>query len=91
MLGIIGKKVGITTVYNSDGVSVPCTVIEGGPCVVTQIKTLENDGYQAVQLGYADKKEKNTSKPLQGHFKKAACDPKRKLVEFKDLAEELEV
>jgi len=81
----------MTTVYNSDGVSVPCTVIEGGPCVVTQIKTLENDGYQAVQLGYADKKEKNTSKPLQGHFKKAACEPKRKLVEFKGFAEELEV
>lgn len=91
MLGIIGKKLGMTTVYNSDGASVPCTVIEGGPCVVTQIKTLENDGYQAVQLGYADKKEKHTSKPLQGHFKKSACSPKRKLVEFRGFFEGLEV
>lgn len=81
----------MTTLYSSEGVSTPCTVIEGGPCVVTQIKTLATDGYQAVQLGYADKKEKNTSKPLQGHFKKAACSPKYKLVEFRDFAEELEV
>ncbi len=91
MLGIIGKKVGMTTLYDSKGYSTPCTVIEGGPCVVTQIKTLAKDGYQAVQLGYADKKEKNTSKPLQGHFKKASCTPKRKLVEFKGFAEKLAV
>lgn len=91
MLGIIGKKIGMTTLYNSQGRSVPCTVIEGGPCVVTQIKTLATDGYQAVQLGYADKKEKNTSKPLKGHFIKANCTPKRKLVEFKNFAEVLEV
>jgi large subunit ribosomal protein L3 len=89
MLGIIGKKVGMTTLYNSKGHSAPCTVIEGGPCVVTQIKTLATDGYQAVQLGYADKKEKNTSKPLQGHFKKASCTPKRKLVEFRNFAEKV--
>ena len=91
MLGIIGKKVGMTTLYDSEGSSTPCTVIEGGPCVVTQIKALAKDDYQAVQLGYANKKEKNTSKPLQGHFKKVSCTPKRKLVEFKDFAEELEV
>lgn len=87
MLGIIGKKIGMTTLYDSKGHSTPCTVIEGGPCVVTQIKTLATDGYEAVQLGYADKKEKNTSKPLQGHFKKANCTPKRSLVEFRDFAE----
>ncbi len=91
MLGIIGKKIGMTTLYNDEGRSIPCTVIEGGPCIVTQIKSLATDGYQAVQLGYADKKEKNTSKPLQGHFKKANCTPKRELVEFKNFAEELEV
>jgi len=91
MLGIIGKKIGMTTLYHSNGHSAPCTVIEGGPCVVTQIKTLATDGYQAVQLGYADKKEKNTSQPLQGHFNKANCTPKRKLVEFRDFAEALEV
>ncbi len=91
MLGIIGKKVGMTTLYDNEGISIPCTVIEGGPCVVTQIKTLEKDGYQAVQLAYADKKEKNISKPLQGHFKKAACTPKSKLVEFRDFSEELQV
>lgn len=91
MLGIIGKKIGMTILYDSKGHSAPCTVIEGGPCVVTQIKTLATDGYRAVQLGYADKKEKNTSKPLQGHFKKANCTPKRRLVEFKNFAEEIEV
>ncbi len=91
MLGIIGKKIGMTTLHNSQGRSVPCTVIEGGPCVVTQIKTLATDGYQAVQLGYADKKEKHTSNPLKGHFAKASCAPKRKLVEFKNFAEALEV
>ncbi|MHA7877644.1 MAG: 50S ribosomal protein L3 [Bacteroidota bacterium] len=91
MLGIIGKKIGMTTLYNDQGHSVPCTVIEGGPCVVTQIKTTTKDGYQAVQLGYADKKDKRTSKPLKGHFQNANCAPKRKLVEFKDFAEALEV
>ena len=91
MLGIIGKKIGMTTLYNDQGHSVPCTVIEGGPCVVTQIKTTTKDGYQAVQLGYADKKDKRTSKPLKGHFQNVNCAPKRKLVEFKDFAEALEV
>lgn len=91
MLGIIGKKIGMTSLYNSEGRSMPCTVIEGGPCVVTQIKTLEKDGYQAVQLGYVDKKEKHTSRPLQGHFKKAGCLPQKTLREFKNFSKELEV
>jgi large subunit ribosomal protein L3 len=82
MPGIIGKKIGMTSVYDANGKNVACTLIQAGPCVVTQVKNLEKDGYQAVQLGYDDKKEKNTSKPLQGHFKKANTAPKRKLVEF---------
>lgn len=81
----------MTVLYDERGRSVPCTVIESGPCVVTQIKTLAQDGYQAVQLGYADKKKKNTSKALQGHFNKANCTPKRQLVEFKDFAKDLDV
>ncbi|MCU0318408.1 MAG: 50S ribosomal protein L3 [Amoebophilaceae bacterium] len=91
MLGIIGKKIGMITLYDGAGDSIPCTVIEGGPCVVTQIKTLATDGYLAVQLGYADKKVKNTSKPLQGHFEKAGSAPKRRLVEFRNFAESLDV
>lgn len=91
MVGIIGKKIGMTTLYDGAGHSIPCTVIEGGPCVVTQIKTLTTDGYQAVQLGYADKKVKNTSKPLQGHFEKAGSTPKGRLVEFRDFATSLDV
>lgn len=89
MLGIIGKKLGMTTLYDEAGRSVPCTIITGGPCVVTQIKNVDKDGYSAIQLGYDDKKEKNTSKPLMGHFQKAQITPKRKLVEFKDFDEEL--
>ena len=81
----------MTVLYDDRGRSIPCTVIESGPCVVTQIKTLAQDGYQAVQLGYADKKKKNTSKALQGHFNKANCTPKRQLVEFKDFAKDLDV
>ncbi len=90
MLGIIGKKIGMTTLYD-DGRSTPCTVIQGGPCTVTQIKTQETDGYQAVQLAYAEKKAKNTPKPLQGHFRKANTTPKRTLVEFKNFAQDLAV
>lgn len=82
MPGIIGKKVGMTSVYSAAGKNIPCTVIEAGPCVVTQIKTMEKDGYTAIQLAFGDKKEKNTSKPMQGHFKKAGVTPKRNLVEF---------
>ena len=88
MLGIIGKKIGMTTLYNSKGHSVPCTIIESGPCVVSQIKTLAVDGYQAVQLGYEEKRVKRTSKPLQGHFKRASCAPKRKLVEFRNFGKD---
>ena len=82
MPGLIGKKVGMTSVFSAEGKSVPCTVIEAGPCVVTQVKTVEKDGYTALQLGFDDKKEKHTTKPLSGHFKKAGTTPKRKLVEF---------
>ena len=73
----------------ADGKNVPCTVIEAGPCVVTQIKSVEKDGYAAVQVGFQDKKEKHTTKPLMGHFKKAGVTPKRHLAEFKDFSEEL--
>ena len=82
MPGIIGIKVGMTSVYSAEGKATPCTVIEAGPCVVTQVKTEEKDGYSAVQLAYGDKREKNTPKALQGHFKKANTTPKSKLVEF---------
>ena len=83
MPGLIGKKVGMTSVFSADGKNVPCTVIEVGPCVVTQVKTLESDGYEALQLGYEDKKEKHTTNPELGHFKKAGVTPKRHLAEFK--------
>jgi large subunit ribosomal protein L3 len=89
MSGIIGKKVGMTSLYNADGSAVACTLIEAGPCVVTQVKTVDSDGYNAVQLGYGEKKEKHTTKPLQGHFKKAGTTPKRKLVEFKEFDQSL--
>jgi large subunit ribosomal protein L3 len=85
MSGIIGKKIGMTSVYSADGLSVPCTVVEAGPCVVTQVKTVETDGYEAVQLAFGDKKEKNTPKPMLGHFKKAGSTAKRKLAEFKEF------
>ena len=87
MAGIIGKKIGMTSVYSVDGKNLPCTIIEAGPCVVTQIKTQEKDGYESVQLGFEDKKEKNTPKSMQGHFSKAKTTPKRKIVEFKGLNE----
>ncbi len=82
MSGIIGKKVGMTSVYDANGKIIPCTVIEAGPCVVTQVRTIEIDGYEAIQLGYDDKKEKRTSKALRGHFEKANTTPKRMLAEF---------
>src|SRR5574344_1305248 len=90
MPGLIGKKIGMTSVFGADGKNIPCTVIEAGPCVVTQIRTEEKDGYAAVQLAYDEKKEKHTSAPLMGHFKKANTTPKRKLVEFEnDFSREL--
>jgi large subunit ribosomal protein L3 len=84
MAGIIGKKIGMTSVFSVEGKNIPCTVIEAGPCVVTQVKTEEKDGYNALQLGYGEKKEKNTPKPELGHFKKAGTTPKRDVVEFKN-------
>ena len=83
MPGLLGKKIGMTSVFSAEGKNVPCTVIEAGPCVVTQIKTVEKDGYKAVQLGFGEAKEKNTSKPMQGHYKKAGTTPKKHLAEFK--------
>ena len=87
MSGLIGKKIGMTSVYSAEGKNIPCTVIEAGPCVVTQIKTLEKDAYEAVQIAYDDKSEKHTSSSLLGHFKKAGTTPKRKMAEFKDMPE----
>ena len=87
--GVEVKKIGMTSVFSADGKNVPCTVIEAGPCVVTQIKSVEKDGYAAVQLGFQEMKEKHTTKPLMGHFKKAGVTPKRHLAEFKDFSEEL--
>jgi large subunit ribosomal protein L3 len=83
MPGIIGRKIGMTSIYSAEGKAMPCTVIEAGPCVVTQVKTEDRDGYEAVQLGFGDRKEKNTPNALKGHFKKAKTDPKAKLAEFK--------
>ena len=80
---ILATKVGMTQIFNEDGVLTPVTVLQAGPCVVTQIKTVENDGYCAVQVGYADKKEKATNKPLKGHFDKAGVSPKKFVKEFK--------
>jgi large subunit ribosomal protein L3 len=90
MPGIIGRKVGMTSVFDAAGQNVSVTVIEAGPCVVTQVKTEATDGYKAVQLAFGEKKEKNTSKQLQGHFKKANTTPKRNLVEFRDFANEFD-
>ncbi|MDR1781219.1 MAG: 50S ribosomal protein L3 [Tannerella sp.] len=86
MPGLLGKKIGMTSVFSAEGKNLPCTVIEVGPCVVTQIKTKEKDGYEAVQLGFIDKKDKHTTKPEAGHFKKAGVTPKRHLAEFKNFA-----
>ena len=92
MPGLIGKKIGMTSVFGADGKNMPCTVIEAGPCVVTQIRTVEKDGYAAVQLAYDEKKEKQTSAALKGHFEKAGTTPKKKLVEFPaDFSRELQL
>ena len=84
MPGLIGKKVGMISVFSAEGKNIPCTVVEAGPCVVTQVRTVELDGYSAVQLAYDEKKEKRTSKALKGHFEKAGTTPKKKLVEFEN-------
>ena len=91
MSGLIGKKIGMTSIFDESGNNVPCTVIEAGPCVVTQIRTEENDGYSAYQLGFDDKSEKNSSKALIGHAKKAGTHPKIKFAEFKGFAEDLKL
>ncbi len=91
MPGLIGKKIGMTSVFSADGKNIACTVIEAGPCVVTQVKTVENDGYEALQLGFEDKKEKNTSKAELGHFKKSGTTAKRHLVEFKGFDSEIKL
>ena len=92
MPGLIGKKIGMTSVFGADGKNIPCTVIEAGPCVVTQIRTVEKDGYAAVQLAYDEISEKHASKALKGHFEKAGTTPKRKLVEFKaDFEQDLKL
>ncbi|MDO4715688.1 MAG: 50S ribosomal protein L3 [Bacteroidales bacterium] len=88
MPGLIGKKIGMTSVFSAEGKNLPCTVIEVGPCVVTQVKTKETDGYEALQIGFQEAKEKNTSKALKGHFAKAGTTPKRHLAEFTGYAEE---
>lgn len=88
MPGLLGRKIGMTSVFSADGKNVPCTVIEAGPCVVTQLKNVDSDGYEAVQLGFQEKKEKHTSKPLMGHFKRAGVTPKRHLAEFKGFETE---
>lgn len=90
MPGLIGKKVGMTSIYDDNGKSIACTLIEAGPCVVTQVKNEETDGYKAVQLAYGERKEKNTPKALQGHFTKAKTTPKSKVVEFRDFRSEFE-
>lgn len=88
MPGIIGKKIGMTSIYGADGVNIPCTVILAGPCVVTQVKNAETDGYRAVQLAFGDKNEKHSRKSEIGHFKKANTVPKRAVVEFRDFRTE---
>jgi large subunit ribosomal protein L3 len=88
MSGIIGIKVGMTSVITPEGKKIPCTVVQAGPCSVTQVKTEATDGYNAIQLGYGTRKEKNVTKPLQGHFKKAGTTSKSKLVEFKEFTAE---
>ena len=85
MAGLIGKKIGMTSVFSVEGKNIPCTVIEAGPCVITQVKSVATDGYDSIQLGFDDKKEKHTNKAEMGHIKKAATEPKKKIVEFKEL------
>lgn len=86
MNGLIGKKIGMTSVFDKAGKNISCTVVQAGPCIVTQIKTDSSDGYSALQLGYGDAKVKNTSKALMGHFDNAKTGPKRKVVEFRDFS-----
>ena len=91
MPGLVGKKIGMTSVFSAEGKNIPCTVLEAGPCVVTQVKTMEVDGYSSVQIGYGERKEKHTSSAMMGHFKKAKTTPKRKLVEIDSFTDEKKV
>lgn len=95
MPGLIGKKIGMTSVFSAEGKNIPCTVLEAGPCVVTQVKTVDTDGYDSIQIAFGERKEKNTSAAMKGHFKKAKTTPKRHLVEIEGvdakLGEELKV
>ena len=85
MSGLIGRKIGMTSIFDENGKNIPCTVIEAGPCVVTQVRTEEVDGYNALQLGFDDKADRRANKAEQGHFKKAGTAPKKKVVEFRDV------
>ncbi|KAB1066243.1 50S ribosomal protein L3 [Salibacter halophilus] len=85
MSGIIGKKIGMTSVFDENGKNIPVTIVEAGPCAVTQVKTEDTDGYNALQLAYDDQSEKNVSSAMLGHFKKAKTAPKRKVIEFRDF------
>lgn len=91
MSGLIGKKIGMTSIFDENGKNIPCTVIQAGPCIVTQVRTEEVDGYEAIQLGFDDKSDKNATKAAQGHFKKAGTDVKRKVVEFQGFEEEFKL
>ena len=91
MAGIIGKKIGMTSFFNAEGQNIPCTLIEAGPCVITQVKTKAIDGYEAIQVAFEDKKDKHTSAGLKGHFAKASTTPKRKVVEFSDFETEVKL
>ena len=91
MPGLIGKKIGMTSVFSVEGRNIPCTVIEAGPCIVSQVRTIEKDGYTAVQLGFQEKKEKHATKPEIGHFKKAGTTPKKKLVEFEGFGDDVQL
>jgi len=88
MPGLLGKKIGMTSVFSADGKNIPCTVVEAGPCVVAQVKTIATDGYEAIQLGFQEKTAKHTNKAEQGHFEKAGVAPQRHLVEFKGFGDE---
>jgi large subunit ribosomal protein L3 len=85
MTGILGKKIGMTSIFDEKGESIPCTVIEAGPCVITQIKTKERDGYEALQLGFEKKHERLINKPLKGHFAKSGAAPHRVIKEFRGI------
>ena len=85
MRGLLGKKIGMTRIFDIDGNAVPVTVLQAGPCTVTQLKTIDNDGYDAIQVGYGERKQKHLSKPLKGHFDKAGVEPKRILAEFEKV------